>query len=88
MKSFSFVSLHIAFSFRELTWRNPVFRAPGHRLGPYIENARVVTDPWGRPYVYHNPGLSQSGYDLSSCGPNGKAGDSDDITLKSTGTQR
>ena len=62
----------------------------GRRFGPYIENTRVLIDPWGRPYVYHNPGIShsQSGYDLSSCGPNGKEGDSDDITLKGNETRK
>jgi general secretion pathway protein G len=51
----------------------------GHSFGPYIDNAQALTDPWGRPYVYHHPGISQSGYDLFSSGPNGKEGDSDDI---------
>lgn len=41
----------------------------------------VPTDPWGNPYVYVQPGKNnETGYDLYSPGPNGQAGDDDDIT--------
>jgi general secretion pathway protein G len=37
-------------------------------------------DPWGNPYVYVNPGKhNKNGYDLSSKGPDGVAGNDDDI---------
>jgi len=46
--------------------------------GPYLDN--VPQDPWGNPYVYICPGRhNPSGYDLSSVGPDGKAGTDDDI---------
>ncbi|MGA3284972.1 MAG: type II secretion system major pseudopilin GspG [Verrucomicrobiota bacterium] len=46
--------------------------------GPYLEN--VPQDPWGNPYVYTYPGRhNPNGYDLSSVGPDGKAGTDDDI---------
>lgn len=47
--------------------------------GPYLP--RVPTDPWGKPYVYRCPGQhDKEGYDLFSCGPDGKEGGGDDIT--------
>lgn len=54
--------------------------------GPYLSKNEIPLDPWGHPYVYECPGKhSLSGYDLYSVGPNGKAGDEDDITSWSTG---
>lgn len=41
---------------------------------------KVPNDPWGNAYVYRYPGLHNAdGYDLSSAGPNGQEGDSDDV---------
>ena len=46
--------------------------------GPYLD--KMPEDPWGNPYVYVYPGRHNSGsYDLYSTGPDGKAGDEDDI---------
>ena len=46
--------------------------------GPYLENLPV--DPWNNPYVYAFPGRhTPNGFDLSSVGPDGKAGTEDDI---------
>lgn len=48
--------------------------------GPYLKKA-VGNDPWQHPYVYECPGRNNAdGYDLSSSGPDGKSGTSDDIT--------
>lgn len=45
---------------------------------PYIK--QVPKDPWGLPYVYHNPGRhNRYGYDLHSFGPDGQEGGDDDI---------
>ena len=42
--------------------------------GPYVSQASILNDPWGRPYVYHvpsrNPGIA---YDLYTLGPDGDA---------------
>jgi general secretion pathway protein G len=42
--------------------------------GPYVSQASILNDPWGRPYVYHvpsrKPGLA---YDLYTLGPDGDA---------------
>jgi type II secretion system protein G len=48
--------------------------------GPYLEGAGLK-DPWGRPWLYRSPraGINPEGYDLSSGGPDGKAGTRDDI---------
>jgi general secretion pathway protein G len=47
--------------------------------GPYIKRG-VPNDPWGHPYVYKYPGThNQNGYDLSSMGPDGREGGTDDI---------
>ena len=41
---------------------------------------KTLLDPWGHEYVYLNPGKKDpSGFDLSSMGPDGKAGTEDDI---------
>ena len=49
--------------------------------GPYLDDkGGVPTDPWGNPYIYEFPGRRSSSYDLSSAGPDGKAGSDDDIT--------
>jgi len=47
--------------------------------GPYIKRG-VPKDPWGNDYRYQCPGQhNSSGYDLFSCGPDGKEGGDDDI---------
>lgn len=49
----------------------------------------IPLDPWGGDYVYRNPGqYNQDGYDLYSCGPDGKVGGDDDITNWSDETGR
>ena len=45
--------------------------------GPYLK--KEPKDPWGKLYTYKFPGTHDNDYDLSSCGPNGIEGDSDDI---------
>ena len=48
--------------------------------GPYLQK-EVPLDPWGNAYIYESPGKQNpSGYDLSSMGPDGRAGTDDDIT--------
>ena len=42
--------------------------------GPYLKKA-VPSDPWGRPYVYRNPG-QKSEFDLISYGRDGQPGGS------------
>jgi len=49
--------------------------------GPYLKKA-APSDPWGRPFVYSNPG-AHGEIDLSSYGKDGRAGgtgDNADIT--------
>jgi len=46
--------------------------------GPYL--AKVPHDIWGKNFVYEYPGKhNPDSYDLTSCGPDGKAGTKDDI---------
>ena len=46
--------------------------------GPYMEN--IPMDPWNNAYIYEYPGKNNpNGYDLSSMGPDGRAGTDDDI---------
>lgn len=48
--------------------------------GPYLKRVEVPADPWGRPWVYRNPGThNPTGYDLFSMGEDGKEGGGDDI---------
>ncbi len=59
-----------------------LFNAPkdaNNWRGPYIKN-EVPMDPWGQAYVYECPGkFNASTYDLSSNGPDLRAGTDDDI---------
>lgn len=41
-----------------------------HWSGPYVRKASILVDPWGRPYVYHEPG-QHAEYDLFTRGPAG-----------------
>ncbi len=48
--------------------------------GPYLKN-EIPMDPWGNAYLYESPGKQNtSGYDITSLGPDGRAGGDDDIT--------
>lgn len=49
--------------------------------GPYLDTDTVPKDPWGHDYSYVCPGKhNTSSYDISSSGPDGQAGNDDDIT--------
>ena len=48
--------------------------------GPYIDK-EVLEDPWGRAYHYQVDGTGD-GYELYSSGPDGVAGNADDIGHK------
>ena len=41
--------------------------------GPYLRKQSAIVDPWGRPFVYRQPGTS-SDYDVISYGADGKPG--------------
>ena len=41
--------------------------------GPYLKKA-VPMDPWGRPYLYVQPGTHQNDFDLASYGRDGQSG--------------
>lgn len=44
--------------------------------GPYLKGEAEPLDPWGRPYLYRNPGGRPGReFDLCSRGPSGQAGD-------------
>jgi len=48
--------------------------------GPYFEDGKEPTDPWGQPYQYASPGTkSGKSYDIWSMGPDKKNGGGDDI---------
>jgi general secretion pathway protein G len=45
--------------------------------GPYVKD--IPLDPWQHPYIYECPGKhNPTSYDLSSAGPDGRAGSEDD----------
>ena len=47
--------------------------------GPYLKGERVPEDPWGRPFIYHNPSQRAGHeYDLYSLGPTGQPGGTGD----------
>jgi general secretion pathway protein G len=41
--------------------------------GPYLNKADGIIDPWGRPYVYRQPGVHGK-FDIASFGADGKEG--------------
>ena len=46
-----------------------------HWNGPYLKGANVPEDPWGRPFIYHNPSQRAGhDYDLYSLGRTGQPG--------------
>lgn len=53
---------------------------PRNWRGPYLKRG-IPADPWGRPYLYRNPGQGTVDYDLTSLGrdgaPGGQGDDSD-----------
>lgn len=56
--------------------------APANRAdrwrGPYLQEAKIPEDPWGRPYQYRYPGTkNKMGYDLYSLGADGQESDDD-----------
>ncbi len=55
-------------------WELPSVQAPANWRGPYLRKA-VPLDPWGRAYIYINPGQSNpNGFDLISLGADGQPG--------------
>ena len=62
---------------------NALMEQPGNAQnwkGPYLSK-NIPADPWGNAYIYSYPGKNNpKGYDLSSSGPDGRAGGDDDIT--------
>lgn len=53
----------------------------GSWRGPYLKKRTRPVDPWNHEYVYRHPGEhNPEDYDLSSLGPDGRAGTDDDIT--------
>jgi general secretion pathway protein G len=54
--------------------------------GPYLNRADGIVDPWGRPYLYKQPGLHGK-FDVSSLGADGKeGGTAEDADLGSWGS--
>ena len=52
----------------------------------YVWTEEPLKDPWGNEYVYRSPGTrNPKGFDLFSCGPDGKPDTADDIELKDGG---
>jgi general secretion pathway protein G len=48
--------------------------------GPYLDTPAMPLDQWQHPYIYECPGRhNPSSYDISSPGPDGQAGNEDDI---------
>jgi len=61
--------------------QKPASLAPSERWdGPYINNPRLIRDPWDHAYRFSAPGKhNQSSYDLWSVGPDGADQTADDI---------
>ncbi|MDB6074175.1 MAG: ral secretion pathway protein [Verrucomicrobiaceae bacterium] len=53
---------------------------PAPRSWRQLMDASALTDPWGHPYQYRNPGKKETGgYDVYSTGPDGQDGTQDDV---------
>jgi general secretion pathway protein G len=55
--------------------------------GPYVSQASIINDPWGRPYVYKVPGPNRSAYELFTLGPDGNATGPPDTTQRTGSAQ-
>ena len=44
--------------------------------GPYIKK-KGLTDPWGRPFIYRNPGQENPDFDIFSLGKDGEESEDD-----------
>jgi len=42
--------------------------------GPYIKKSASLVDPWGRPYLYRNPGIHGGDYDVFTLGADNREG--------------
>ncbi|WFU66693.1 type II secretion system major pseudopilin GspG [Bradyrhizobium brasilense] len=51
----------------------------GNWSGPYLKDAAIPADPWGRPYLYRAPG-ARGPYDIVSLGSSGQDGAPDNIS--------
>ncbi len=48
--------------------------------GGYLKKASALNDPWDQPFQYQNPGTKNpNGVDISTPGPDGVAGNEDDV---------
>ncbi len=68
-------------SIEDLVKREPpagIDRETSSWNGPYLKKG-LPNDPWGHPYAYTRESQHNQDYDLSSLGPDGRAGN-DDIT--------
>lgn len=53
---------------------------PAPRSWRQLMDPSALTDPWGHPYQYRNPGKKETGgYDVYSMGPDGQDGTQDDV---------
>jgi len=46
--------------------------------GPYVSNADMLKDPWGRPYILKIPPEKNADFDILSYGADGKPGGKDE----------
>ena len=53
---------------------------PAPRSWRQLMDSSALTDPWGHPEHYRNPGKKETGgYDVYSMGPDGQEGTQDDV---------
>jgi len=53
---------------------------PQPKIWFQMAKPEALTDPWGHPYQYRNPGThNPSSYDVYSLGPDGQEGTADDL---------
>ena len=48
----------------------------GNWAGPYLEATEALSDPWGREFIYQNPGTGGRPFSISSLGRDGVTGGS------------
>ena len=54
--------------------------SPAPKSWRQLMDPSALTDPWGHPYQYRNPGKrNTAGYDVYSMGPDGQDGTADDV---------
>jgi general secretion pathway protein G len=50
--------------------------------GPYVRDAKGLTDPWGQPYLYRSPGLGNAPFEVTARSLAGLSGEANAVAAR------